>query len=116
MANITTNTIRVANVVSNTSVSIIQITEDKLINILSSHIVRLKKSREWMAAGSFAVSLLVVLLTAEFKPKWGIAAEGWRMLFYVVFAISVIFTIYSIYNSIRNKIDVNSIVKDIKGS
>lgn len=114
MALINDRTIEVDAVISVTGTCLIKITDDKLENILNIHVTKLKKGREWLAALSFSVSTLLVLLTADFKEKWGIHEDGWRMLFILIFAISIIYLCYTIYNSLTHKVTAKSIVIDIK--
>lgn len=106
--------VKVKNVVSNTSVNVIQITEDRLVNILTIHFMRLKKSREWLAALSFSVSLLIVLLTAEFKHTLGMSPDTWRAVFVILLCISFAYLVYTIRNCVIHKTSVIAIVEDIK--
>ncbi len=114
MARITDPIVNVTNTISNTSVSLIQITEDKLVNILTRHVDKLKKSKEWLASLSFSVSLLLVLLTSDFRTKWGLSADTWRALFIFLFIASLGYLIYTIYNSFKHQVSVDSIMDDIK--
>jgi len=114
MARISSDVVNVANTFSNTTVNIIKITEDKLINILTHHVSKLRKSKEWIAALSFSASLLLVLLTSNFSPKWGLTGEQWQMLFLLLFVMSLAYLGYTIYNCIKHSVSVQSIVDDIK--
>lgn len=106
--------VTVTNTYSNTSVNVISITEDRLINILTSHIEKIKKSKEWLAASGFSVSLLLVLLTSDFKNTWGIKADFWLAFIFFIFLGSVIYLVNILYNCQKYKIDVEDIVNDIK--
>lgn len=114
MARISNDTVNITNTFSNTDVSIIKITEDKLVNILTSHVAKMRKSKEWLASISFSVSLLLVLLTSQFQPKWGLTGEQWQMGFILLFIGSLVYFGYTIYNCFKHKVDVQSIVDDIK--
>ncbi len=114
MARISSEGVNIANTFSNTDVNIIRITEDKLINILTIHVGKLKKSKEWIAALSFSISLLLVLLTSTFCSKWGLSGEQWQTIFILLFLGSLIYLGYTIYNSFKHKVTVHSIVEDIK--
>lgn len=114
MARINSESVNVANTYSNTNVNIIKITEDKLVNILTIHVGKLRKSKEWIAALSFSLSILLVLLTSTFSDTWGLSADQWQMLFFLLFLGSIVYLGYSIYNCIRHRVSVQSIVDDIK--
>lgn len=115
MALINENTIEIDATISRTDTCLIKITEDKLVNILTIHVEKLKKSKEWLAALSFSASLLLVLITSKFNARWGISADTWQALFMFLFGASVIYLIYSIYNCIVHKDSVDIIMKHIKG-
>lgn len=114
MALINDGSIEVDVTISVTPDCIIKIPDDTLENILNLHISNLKKSREWLAALSFSISTLLVLLTADFKEKWGIVGDGWKILFILIFIISIIYLIYTIINCFTQKVTAKSIVIDIK--
>lgn len=56
---------------------LIEITEDKLENILLKHRQAAADARSW----STPLSLLLALLTATFPAKWGLAADAWQAEF-----------------------------------
>lgn len=114
MARINSEVVNVANTFSNINVNVIKITEDKLVNILNVHVGKLRKSKEWIAAMSFSASILLVLLTSTFSDKWGLSGEQWQMLFLLLFFASLVYFGYTIYNCIKHRVSVQSIVDDIK--
>ena len=114
MAQITIEAVNVTNTYSNTNISILAITEDKLINILTRHVGKLKKSKEWWAALSFSISLLLVLLTSDFHSFLGLLGEQWQMLFILLLIASIAYMIYAIYNCCKHNVTVEIIVKEIK--
>lgn len=114
MALINDSTIEIDAIISVTDTCLIKITDDKLENILNLHVAKMKKGKEWLAALSFSASILLVLLTSDFKEKWGVSGDGWQMFFVLVFTISVGYFIYSIYNRFRHNVTVSSIMIDIK--
>ncbi len=114
MAQITINAGNVTNTFSNTDVNLIAITEDKLINILTVYVGKMKKSKEWWAAVSFSISLLLVLLTSNFEAKWGLSGEQWQMAFILLFIASIVYLVYSIYNCYKHTVTVEVIVQEIK--
>ena len=114
MAQITIEAANIANTYSNTTVTVIAITEDKLVNILNVHVRKLKKSKEWLAALSFSVSLLLVLLTSTFNAACGLTGDQIQMFFILLFILSLIYLGYSIYNCCKHNVSVDAIVQEIK--
>lgn len=116
MAQITINAGNITNTFANTDVSLIAITEDKLVNILTVHVSKMKKSKEWFAALTFSASLLLVLLTSKFEAKWSLSGEQWQMVFIIAFIGSLIYLAYSIYNCFKHRVLVEVIVQEIKNA
>lgn len=108
------NTVDVTNTINNTSVNLIKITEDKLQNILVTHINNLEKPRDVVGAIALLVTLLGAMLTTEFKETWGLSADTWKGVFIVLFIASVVYLVWVIYNYCKNKDGVEAIMKDIK--
>ncbi len=98
MAQLANDIVTVTNTFSNTNVNVIAITEDKLVNILTIHVGKLKKNKQWMAALSFCVSLSLVLLTSNFKNMLGLSGEQWQMVFFILLLASVVYLCFSVYN------------------
>lgn len=114
MAQISNETVNITNTYSNTDISIIRITEDKLVNILTIHVAKMRKSKEWVAALSFSITLFLVLLTSKFEDKWFFTGEQWYVAFTFLFIASVIYLGYTVYNCFKNNVEVQTIVDDIK--
>jgi len=58
--------------ISNTSVNVIKIVEDRLENILIKHIGRIKKSNDWKGPFALLVSLVTTIFTSDFHDTFGI--------------------------------------------
>ncbi|MDE5842932.1 MAG: hypothetical protein K2H35_04275 [Muribaculaceae bacterium] len=114
MAILNDKTIEIDAVISITKTNLIKITEDKLELTLLKHFNRLKKSKEWLAALSFSLTILLVLLTSDFQEKWGIPGDGWQMLFLLTFIVSIVYLVISIVNCIKHNITVDTIIVAIK--
>ena len=108
--------ISIDNEVSCTSVTVIHIIEDKLINILTRHVSRLKRPRDIAGAFALTLSLLIVLLTATFKKTGALTPDMWSGIFGTLFVVSVIYTIYTIYNYFKDRSSVEDIIRDIKNN
>ncbi len=106
--------ITVENTISNTSVNIIQITEDKLENILIKHINKLKKAHNVLGVFSLFVTLLATMFTTQFQNIWGLNADVWKGIFIMLTLGSFIYLVYVICNYFANRESVQSILSDIK--
>lgn len=106
--------VTVNNTISNTSVNLITITEDKLENILIKHVAKLKKSHDWIGALAFFVTVLATLVTSDFHSTWGLDSAVFTALFILLLIISFGYLVYTVYNAIRNRDSVENIIRDIK--
>ncbi len=108
------NKIAVNEEISNVSVNIIRITEDKLVNILNTHINKIKKNNDWITSGSLFISLACVAVTSEFHNTFGLNADVIKGIFYAGLFASFIYFIVVIIHCIKNKDSISKIVKEIK--
>lgn len=104
----------VANIISNMEVNVIKITEDKLVNILTAHVQRIRKSNDWIGAVALSLTLVIVLLTSEFKSFGFVNGNTIQGIFFSGLVVSLAYTIRVIYNCWKNSDSVENIVKDIK--
>ena len=109
------NKIAVNETISNVSINLIEITEDKLVNILNNHIAGIKKSKDWIGAVALSVSLIGIFLTSSFHDTWFISKETLQAFFCLILLISLGYTFYTIHNCVKYKITVEDIIIDIKG-
>ena len=101
----------------NTRTDLIEITEDKLENIVIKYIVRLRKGSAWLTPFSLVITIGITLLTTEVnKDLFGIPRAVWTACFYLVLLASFLWLIHSIVNSIkyRKESDVPSLIQSIK--
>jgi hypothetical protein len=73
---------------SNTKSDLIEITEDKLENILLKHIQCLGLRKGWIAPLSIFIAFFVSLLTASFNSKLGLSADTWQAIFIICSILS----------------------------
>ena len=104
----------IAETVSNTSVNVISITEDKLVNILNRHVSRIKKNNDWLTSLALFLSLVAMAVTTDFHETFGISSDTLRGFFYAGVIASLAYFIRSCYNCYKNRDSVDDIVKDIK--
>ncbi len=78
---------------TNTKSDLIEITEDKLENILLKHLSKLNKIRGWLTPLSLFITILIVLLTADFKIFIGLGKEIWKAIFVISLLATFIWTL-----------------------
>ncbi len=101
----------------NTKSDLIEITEDKLENILSRFISNLRKVQIWLTPLSLFITILISILTAEFNKEFiGISKEIWTAIFYICLVASFIWLIVSIIYSIcfYKKTRLKNVIGEIK--
>ncbi|WP_181135326.1 hypothetical protein [Pantoea ananatis] len=111
--NLNTRTIEVDEISSNIKSSLIEVSEDKLLLILNNYSQNISKSKSWITYLSIGFTILISLLTSDFKNFAGIDAGAWKGLFIIGLIICLLCTIYSLFAHSRPSID--SVVTEIKG-
>ena len=91
----------VSQVRINTQSELIEITEDKLENILLKHLSKLNKVKGWLTPASLFLTVLIVLLTADFKTFWSIEKEVWKAIFVIGLIATLIWSILAIISAIK---------------
>lgn len=100
--------------ISNIQSNIISITEDKLENKLNKHISKIKKSHDWIGAAGVFFTIVIALLTSQFKTVLGFGAEFWFHLFCFGAVFSFGYLCYTIFNAYKNNTNVSIIISNIK--
>jgi hypothetical protein len=113
-----TNSRFINQICSNTKSDLIEITEDKLENILIKFLSDYRNSTIWLTPFGIFLSLLLTFLTADFKNFLNISKEIWYAIFYVTLAISLIWTLYSSIMAIINykKTKIEYLITRIKNN
>ncbi|MFI5142368.1 MAG: hypothetical protein ACHQII_08435, partial [Bacteroidia bacterium] len=63
---------------------------------------KFKSSKEgWIAPLSIFLSIVAVLITADFKDLWGMPKDSIRAFFFMVALASLFWLLFSIYNLVR---------------
>lgn len=107
--------IKINNTVSEISVNVISIPEDRLENILIKHVDRLKKTKDIVGSIALWLTITIVLLTSNFNHVI-FEPDTWKGIFIVLFAASLIYMVQTIRNCISNRDSVENIMSDIKES
>lgn len=111
----TTNPQDYRNNIADISVDVISIMESSLRVVLISHVAKLRKSKDIIGAAALFISLLIVLITAEFKSKV-FDANTWYGIFIVFTIAAAGYLCYVIFNHCQNKDSVDAIIEDIKAA
>lgn len=75
------NQITVSAIHTNTELTLIQITEDKLRLVLIEHLNALESKRRWHVPLGVLLALVPVFLTSDFKDVWSIEKTTWKAFF-----------------------------------
>ena len=100
----------------NLTQDVILTTQDKLRLALIEHRDVLAGKREWISAGSLALSLLSTLLLTTFQDKLGLSASTWQAmyaLFFVFASVWLVKSLMSLYKN-RKKREIDYLISQIK--
>jgi hypothetical protein len=100
----------------NLTQDVILTTQDKLRLALIEHRDVLSSKREWISAGSLALSFLSTILLANFKDGLGLSADTWRALYGLFFSLALVWLINSLVMLVKNRKrrDIDYLIKEIK--
>lgn len=99
---------------SNIKSDLIEITEDKLIVILTKHIAKVKRSRDWIGYLSVCITIVLALVTCNFNDKFGVSGQNWYTIFFISAFIYGFLTIKSLWHSFFRNTSVDKVIHDIK--
>ncbi|HEY1071049.1 MAG TPA: hypothetical protein VGE33_11040 [Thermomonas sp.] len=106
-------TLNVAQVHSNTSLEIIEITSDKLRIILNDHIKRTEKINEWQTALGILMATVAALVTTEFKTTFGVDGGIWKAIFIIAAVASVVWLFKAVIRVFRAE-SIDQLISRIK--
>lgn len=106
----------VSQVRTNTKSDLIEITEDKLENILLKHLQKLTKINSWITPISLLITILIVLLTCDFKTFLNIEKEVWKAMFVLLFIFMILLSVYTIIEAVKcsKKASIKFLIGEIK--
>ena len=81
---------------SNVKSDLIEITEDKLENILLKHLRRMGTRKGWIAPLGLFISVVLANVSASFNDKFGIPSSTWEAVFLLAAIASGIWLVVSI--------------------
>lgn len=106
----------VNKVCTNTQSDLIEITQDKLENILIKFLKEYRKTIEWVTPLGLFLSFLLTCLTAEFKDFLSISKNIWSAIMYILMVVSLAWTVYSVCTALyyRKKNNIEYLINKIK--
>lgn len=108
------DSINTSKVYNNTDQNLIRITEDKLYNILKDHCDDLKKKNNWTTPFSISLTILLSLITSQFRDALFIEAPVWKAIFIVALAISTGLLVRTVYYGKKIDVSLDSLMNQIK--
>ncbi len=103
---------------SNVKSDLIEITEDKLENILLKHIRKIGTRKAWLAPLGLFISIILANISATFTEKFGIPSSIWEAIFFIGAIASGIWLIASFVLMIVNwkESSIDYLISRIKNS
>ena len=103
---------------TNVKSDLIEITEDKLENILLKHLQRLGLRKSWITPLSLLVTIILANLSATFGDKFGIKGTVWEAFFLLIAIVSGIWLVVSIMRMITSwkKSSLTNLIAIIKNA
>jgi uncharacterized membrane protein len=103
---------------SNVKSDLIEITHDKLENILLKHLKNLDIRNSWITPASIFLTVLIARLTSTFNDSLGIPKDVWNAFFLILMIVSGIWLIWRIIEIIScwKKSSVEYLINSIKAS
>lgn len=91
----------------NTESEKITITEDKVRLMLINYKDNVSRTSSLWEIAGLVLTIISVLLTAQFRTVIGISSETWYSFFSVILFLSILYLIYKIYFSVKYFIGKN---------
>lgn len=94
--------IPISGISTNTENHLINVTEDKLRLIFRDDRESVESSKAWIPSASVALSLIVSMVTTDFKSIYGLSADQWKTAFVIVIGIALYKAICQLWRIFRN--------------
>ena len=103
---------------SNVKSDLIEITEDKLENILLKYIQNLELRKRWLLPLGFLISVALTLTSAKFQDALGLSAATWNAIFVVLAVLSAAWLVADIVQLARcwSKSTLEYLLRTIKNA
>jgi len=100
----------VVKINTNTNQKMIVVTQDKTLLCLKRNIARLGKN-EWIAPLSTVVTIILALLTSDFRSALGLGPAEWKAMFIISGFLSTGWLAFTLRRSLRSKSE-NEVIYD----
>jgi hypothetical protein len=87
---------------SNVKSDLIEITEDKLENILLKHLKKIGIKTSWLAPLGLFISVTLAFNTSIFTDKFGMSSNTWEAIFFLTIIGSGLWLIISLFLLVKN--------------
>lgn len=103
---------------TNVKSDLIEITHDKLENILLKHLKNVNIKTSWVTPLTISLTVLLARLTADFKDYFDISKDVWDAFFLILFFASVIWFLWTVYRIIVcwKKSSIDHLINQIKNA
>ncbi|PIR48960.1 hypothetical protein COU80_00930 [Candidatus Peregrinibacteria bacterium CG10_big_fil_rev_8_21_14_0_10_55_24] len=102
---------QVIEIKKNTDQRLIIVSQDKILLCLRRNLVHLGR-HEWIAPLSTVSTILIALITSDFKSALWLSPAEWKAMFVIAGMLSTGWLAFSLRRSLRTK-DVNEVVHDV---
>ncbi len=89
-------------------------TEDKVRLCMTNHTQRMTTRTGWIGPVSLFVTIVLVLLTADFHDALGIPKDTWHAVFLLCMAGTLLWSIVTVIKAIRTSTSIEHIVDEMK--
>ena len=107
------NQITVSAIHSNTELTLIQITEDKLRLVLFEHLAAIDSKRRWQVPLGVLLALIPMFLTSDFKDFGSVEKATWKAFFMLTTVAAVVWLGVSLQAAFQS-ITAEKLVERIK--
>jgi hypothetical protein len=94
--------ITVSAIHSNTELTLIQITEDKLRLVLLEHLAKVEAKRRWLVPLGILLTLVPMFLTSDFKDFVGIEKATWKAFFMLATVGTAMWLLLSVRSALQS--------------
>lgn len=96
----------------NVSQEVVEITTDRLRIILSQHIKRVERQKDWQVALGLVLSLSASLITADFKSIFGVEAGVWKAMYILGAVAAGVWLLICLFRLLQRQ-DLDDLIKKI---
>ncbi len=91
-------------------------TEDKVRLCMTNHAQRLATQSAWIGPLSLFLTIILVLLTADFRETFGVPKDTWHAFFILASIFTATWSARTIIHSFRASTSIDQIVEEFKRS